>query len=403
MEFRKEKSFKSKELIRKHFMSDIFNINTGYYKSEKIKPVSPKPNEYKQTLMEFIPRYKEEKHYERHFNNFLSDQQKHNPYFINLKPNHSHKNLELEIVRNRTKDLKKCYDNGKFSAKKLYILDVFKKKDEDNNHEIKKINKGEQKPSNSKHINDNKNNKRFSNQILLIKEMPKNAEFNTINNEKKIHNIHNIDKLCDNTNSKYNNNIKTISNFSPNPKKENLNNKNRTINPYNNNINIKNNYNLTKSVDLNKMKSSKPKIKKSKSEKKFYRRAKSSTESNKSMKNNIKRINRKKNNVQQFFNILIQDLKNDEFLIDKKYVNEIFYKNGLHLYDYNEDGMNGLFIDKKIEAKLRKNINDKNFDKNYGRVVKELEKNHIKIDKREMIDGQLFRYLRDIKKEKEHF
>ena len=57
MEFRKEKSAKSKELIRKHFMSDIFNINTGYYKSERIKPVSPKINEYRPKIIEFIPRY----------------------------------------------------------------------------------------------------------------------------------------------------------------------------------------------------------------------------------------------------------------------------------------------------------------------------------------------------------
>ena len=45
MEFRKEKSAKSKELIKIHSKSNIFNIDTGYYKTEKIYPISPKPTE----------------------------------------------------------------------------------------------------------------------------------------------------------------------------------------------------------------------------------------------------------------------------------------------------------------------------------------------------------------------
>ena len=45
MEFRKEKSLKSKELIKAHSKSNIFNIDTGYYKTEKIYPISPKPTE----------------------------------------------------------------------------------------------------------------------------------------------------------------------------------------------------------------------------------------------------------------------------------------------------------------------------------------------------------------------
>jgi hypothetical protein len=51
--------------------------------------------------------------------------------------------------------------------------------------------------------------------------------------------------------------------------------------------------------------------------------------------------------------------------VDQKKLKQIFLKNGLHLYDINEDKMNNLFTDKKIEAKLRKNKKDENFEKNY--------------------------------------
>ena len=62
--------------------------------------------------------------------------------------------------------------------------------------------------------------------------------------------------------------------------------------------------------------------------------------------------------------------------------------------------MNRLFKDKVIEAKIRKNKNDDNFDKNYKKVVKELEKQNIKIEKRDMIDGKLFRNINGKKKRK---
>ena len=49
MEFRKE-------LILKNFYkSDIFNIKTGYYKTENILPITPKPTETRKGIKEFIP------------------------------------------------------------------------------------------------------------------------------------------------------------------------------------------------------------------------------------------------------------------------------------------------------------------------------------------------------------
>lgn len=155
MEFRKEKSEKSKNIIKKQLESDIFNLKTGYYKKEKILPISPKPNEYRQKIKEFVPKYKELKHYERNFINLLNEEQKHNPKITNLKPNQNLKNVELEITRNRSKEVKKnCYDkNGNFSAKKLYLYDVFKKEEEENNdNEAKTINKSKLNHSNSKRI-----------------------------------------------------------------------------------------------------------------------------------------------------------------------------------------------------------------------------------------------------------
>ena len=65
-------------------------------------------------------------------------------------------------------------------------------------------------------------------------------------------------------------------------------------------------------------------------------------------------------------------------------------KNGLHLYDLNEDGMNNLFKDKKIQAKLRKNKKDDNFDKNYRNVVRELNKINVKVNKCGMINDTGF-------------
>ena len=106
MEFRKEKSLKSKELIKAHSKSNIFNIDTGYYKTEKIYPISPKPTEIGPKLIEFTPKYDEMKHYQRKYINFLSDIQKNDKDILNLKPSTSRKNFELEKNRTRNMNLR---------------------------------------------------------------------------------------------------------------------------------------------------------------------------------------------------------------------------------------------------------------------------------------------------------
>ena len=406
MEFRKEKSEKSKSLIEKQFQSDIFNIKTGYYKTENILPVTQKPNESRGKNTEFIPKYNELKYYEKNFINLLSDEQKHNSNLLKLKPSHSQKNFELEIVRNRSKKIKNnCYDqNGHFSAKKLYLLDVFGKANTNICHEYKnKDNSQSIKEKRNKIHNCNYNKKN------IIQKYPKFLSLDIINNINENHKINNTynkyynNISCTNYNSENSKELNKCS--SPDINRNNVNIINWTINPYYNNK-LENNKNLG-NRQFNKNNSLKQTLKNIKSEKIFYGHPKElvkvfSTESNQGKKYNIKRINKINYEDQEYFNILLKNIQSDKtsFLLDEKKIKEIFYKNGLHIYDFNGDGMNGLFIHKKIEAKLRKDKDDINFDRNYKRVVKELNKCNIRLDKREMIDGKRFKYLNNIKKRK---
>ena len=127
MEFRKEKSVKSKELIKKHSKSDIFNIESGYYKTENIYPITPKPNELGRILIEFTPKYPEKKHFERYFENSLSNLQKSTDEFLKLKPSRTLQHFDLEKQRTRNKVIRGyCYDKkGNFSSRQLYMLDLY--------------------------------------------------------------------------------------------------------------------------------------------------------------------------------------------------------------------------------------------------------------------------------------
>ena len=66
--------------------------------------------------------------------------------------------------------------------------------------------------------------------------------------------------------------------------------------------------------------------------------------------------------------------KKSNVIVDKKKLKQIFLKNGLHIYNFNENATNILSNNEKFEAKLRKNKEDENFDKNYRNVVRELNK-----------------------------
>lgn len=359
MEFRKEKTKKSKELIRKQFKSDIFNISTGYYKTENILPITPKPNELKDNINEFIPKYKEMKPSIRLFNDLLSHKQKLN-YSFNysnkkIKFNLTRQNSEVQILRGYTKIIRdNCFDEkGNFSARKRYRLEFYGKEN----------------------VNYKKLNKSFS---YTIKDKRKKSFKNTF---QKIQNNKENVKSCKNIFS-----IET-------PRKNDINNYNfkSLQNDYKK---IKNN-NFTKIDTLNQLKSPSlqtinHKIKNEKKisthrrdiKKEFY------TKTNHPINNNKKTIKNRDSGEKEYFDIEIKnsDIHCEEPLVDQKKLKQIFLKNGLHIYDFNDDGMNILFKDKKFKAKLRKNKKDENFDKNYRNVIRELNKINVKVNRHGIIN-----------------
>ena len=169
MEFRKEKSEKSKELIRKHSQSDIFNINTGYYKTEKIFPITSKPNESRDKLKEFIPKYKEIRPNIRLFNDLLSHQQKREYQIKDLPPSLTRQNSEVQILRGYRKIIRdNCFDEkGNLSATKRYRFEFYGKENINN----KTFNK-----SFSHSIKDkrNKSYRRFFKSSLYLQKIPNN-------------------------------------------------------------------------------------------------------------------------------------------------------------------------------------------------------------------------------------
>ena len=99
---------------------------------------------------------------------------------------------------------------------------------------------------------------------------------------------------------------------------------------------------------------------------------------------NIRTKNKEINTEEkEHYNLEFKLKNNDIKLLDNltvKNIKEIFYRNGLHVYNINEDGTNILSIKKKMGAKLRKKINDENFEKNYKKVIKIFEQKGIIVD-----------------------
>ena len=414
MEYRKELSEKSKKLIASRFKSDIHNTSTGYYKKEVIFPITPKPNELKQKTKEFIPKYKEIKPYEMRINHLLSDQQKHDSSIMKkliIIPNK--KNPELEAYRNRAKTIKDhCYDErGNFSSRKMHILDY---------SGLEYMNKTTNNHSNSKSIKD----KRKLNRSFYLHKIPKtvniylndnenyNERHSTINfnEDKKKDKDKTIKRIYLKHNNKFNinsrnrnkinmtNSLSGISDEGHNSINDikckgkkvlkistdmNLTdvNINKSIN--NNNILNTSNYSPVKRNIINQKTHFHPK----ELNKVFY------TQTNNPVKSNRMNKNDRDNEEKEYFYIEIKNfepLNKKASLNDEKKIKEIFYKNGLHIYDFNEDGMNLLSTEKKMEAKLRKNKKDENFDKNYRKAIKELNKINIVINKKEILNKKGF-------------
>ena len=216
MEFRREKSAKSKELIKIHSKSNIFNIDTEYYKKEKIYPISRKPNEIGKKLIEFTPKYKELKHYERKYENLLSDQQRRSTNLLSLKPNKSTKHFDLEKQRNRNREIEGycCDKKGNLSSRKLYILDTYGTRNIINNSVKKYFFSYEDNYNNESNLNYNNNykhNKSIKEKRKLLKNKNKNLKNKYLNNlsisRSNLYNKKYNDNY--NENNKKNNNIES--------------------------------------------------------------------------------------------------------------------------------------------------------------------------------------------------
>lgn len=386
MEYRKEKSEHSKELIRKHFQSDILNISTGYYKTEKLLPVTPKPNESRDNMKEFVPQYNMLKPNVRQVSDLMSHKQKFDLSFQHFVPPLKRQNSEVNVLRNYTRTIKdSCYDDkGNFSAKKRFRLEFFGKENV-NYIDKKKLNR-----SFSQTIKDKRKNSigKFSHYYnyapfylpktsRLMERIRSSKNIKNIYSTEKNHNLKNIPKTPrkKSTNDIINYNFKS-------PEPENNSKKNKT------NINfikfdddkidkIKSpHHNNTKYKSQGKIYYSKPKN----FNKEFY------SKTNQPIKSSVASIMAKDTDEKDYFDIEIKNENNKKGPnVDQKKLKQIFLKNGLHLFDFNEDGMNNLFNDKKIEAKLRKNKRDENFDKNYRNVVKELNKINVVVNCNGMI------------------
>ena len=406
MENRKELSEKSKKLIAKQFKSDILNKSTGYYKKENIFPITSKPNELKIKLKEFVPHFEEIKAVERHFNNLLSDKQRNNSFIIKHKRIIQNKNEELEIQRKRAKTIKdNCYDNkGNFSCKKRYIFEFYGFDNLNNNFEHNNINtikNDEEENINKEKENKDDNINIFKNKINInksrkyrnkIKEKilkSRNIEINREENfcikpnydEEKFNTVNNNIKI---NNSVFNDNNEKIY-YDKTPRKRNLRNEdiiedtltytnfpNKIFNRIKTDIHYPGMYLNNTVSDIYKK------------TKNFFHAKDLTNIFYTKTEFPIKNLKLKKRETnkedKEYFNLEFKSKDSLENLTQKN-IKEIFYNNGLHLYDINEDKMNVLIPEKKLEAKLRKKIDDNNFENNYKKAIKLLEKKGIIVDK----------------------
>lgn len=394
MEFRKEKSLKSKELIKAHSKSNIFNIDTGYYKTEKIYPISPKPTEMGPKLIEFTPKYDEMKHYQRKYINFLSDIQKNDKDILNLKPSTSRKNFELEKNRTRNMNLRQyCYDkNGNFSSKKLYLFDLSGKRDIFINN-IKNLYSSTNNINNLK-IKEKKNSEKINKYTQIINKSKSSK--NIILKPKKVTNIDKYTKALytkrnSNVNNYYNDNNDINNNDTNNYNKNDTNNNNNNLKDDINEINslMKNLSPSQKKETLNYIKNFISNNFKTNSDIKINNNKNNNL--NKSLNQNFNFHKKNKNKLDEEFEIYNIEIKNNIeniYDIDGKKVKKILCKNSLHVYQFNEDETAQYYKNKKIKAKIRKMTNDKTFEERYKRAEDELNKSKLKIEKRKATPGK---------------
>ena len=318
MEFRKK-------LIRKElYQSDILNIKTGYYKTENILPITPKPTEENSKKEEFIL-----------INDLLG--QYYNKSFIDEEIYPLKRlNSEINILRKYAKIIREnCFDEkGNFSAKKRFKLEFYGIGEKNNFISKQNLNKQKNKNVKEKRKMNLTNNTK---DLLKILDKDEGIKFNGFkrNNSCKI--IGNIDNDYYKNNQKFEFNKKNLLN------KKLVKEKSLTKKP----LNIQS---INKNSSTKNMKNK-------------YKKQLESEEFDIEIKNDNKKT------------------KADNILVDKTKLKKIFLINGLHIYNFNEEGTNILSNNQKFEAKLRKNINDKSFEKKYRKVIRELNKINIKVNR----------------------
>ena len=346
--------FRKKLIRRELYQSDILNIKTGYYKTENISPITPKPTEVISKKKQFIL-----------VNDLLETF--YNRSFLDKKIYPlKRQNSEVLILRKYAKTIREnCFDeNGNFSARKRFKFEFYGKTEKNNYINNKNYNK-----KGNKSIKEKRKMSLRKNSInsLIKSDM---IDESKSKNYKRIYSCKNID----NKNDIYKDN--KYLEYASYKKKENF------------KINIDNSSNQ----DTNQ--------KKLNNTKNILNKKLTTTKSVAQSSVNIKTINKKlstqyiKKQEQQtlenedfYIEIKNENKKNNknDILVDKIKLKQIFLKNGLHIYNFKEEGVNILPNNQKFEAKLRKNNKDENFDKNYRNVIRELNKINIKVNRSGMV------------------
>ena len=346
--------FRKKLIRRELYQSDILNIKTGYYKTENISPITPKPTEVISKKKQFIL-----------VNDLLETFYKRSFLDKKIYPL-KRQNSEVLILRKYAKTIREnCFDeNGNFSARKRFKFEFYGKIEKNNYINNKNYNKKRNKSIKEKRKMSLRKNSINS---LIKSDM---IDESKSKNYKRIYSCKNID----NKNDIYKDN--KYLQYASYKKKENF------------KINIDNSSNQ----DTNQ--------KKLNNTKNILNKKLTTTKSVAQSSVNIKTINKKlstqyiKKQEQQtlenedfYIEIKNENKKNNknDILVDKIKLKQIFLKNGLHIYNFKEEGVNILSNNQKFEAKLRKNNKDENFDKNYRNVIRELNKINIKVNRSGMV------------------
>ena len=429
MENRPMKPAKQQKIIYdKFFKSDILNEKSGYFKTEKIFKVTPKPNESRPKVKEYVPKYSAINPKERRQIDLLDAEQKLNlkMNLLNLNNNNINPKKKLRQIINDN-----CYDDkGIFSARKRLLLEFYgmeQNYEEKLNKTVRYTNKNnkleddfsedddksrvfsETKKKNYDNIKTTRNKKpigiykKYLTAFKPLNEKKKEEDFINLNDKNKDEKRQSIGSLKNSLCSS----VKIEKNYDNKTHKRTSTNISQDMKYFIDFNKVNNNYynfdkdktNLIKNMTKNKIKR-KFSSKTTEINKKNNKKSKPVIDPYISRNNNFKRYkktlsNAKKNNDNKnYYNIEIGNKasllnNNGNSLYDIKTIKEIFYNNGIHAYDIRDDSIKNIFgNENKINLKIRKDKDDPLFDENYEKAVLELNKLKAEIKKFENDDAK---------------